>query len=154
MKVLDTYQAPFGKIPELRLSNVPRWGIVKMSKKQSVAEHSFNVAAITSYLCNALGMDDEAEKAEICDALWHDYDEIFTGDIPTTAKVKQDSHPTIVKLADLLESYAFCDNHCTDTKEIKNWVLKPMYNKIIAVSDYLEIPYEVYSEFMEGGSHV
>lgn len=81
----------------MRMSNVKRWGIITMSRQQSVAEHSYNVA------CIAMVISDEILKAS---SVWHDVDhqvtidttallqwclchdlpEVVTGDIPTPLK--------------------------------------------------------------------
>ena len=105
----------------LRAQDVKRWGIVRMHKQQSLAEHSFNVAMIARALAKALGVPDEQiTKAALC----HDLDEIITGDIPTpfkamarekgmelneiyqhaTGRTLAKVYENIVKLADILEA--------------------------------------------------
>lgn len=81
----------------MRLSSVKRWGIIEMSRTQSVAEHSYNVAVITTGIVNALELDskevefDEATRDYIRSttvqwALAHDLPELVSGDIPTPMK--------------------------------------------------------------------
>lgn len=67
------------------LSNIYRWAVVPTIRRQSVAEHSFFVACLVSHLCRETGIEkavgvtrDELVQA----ALFHDLDEVITGDIP------------------------------------------------------------------------
>lgn len=112
----------------LRAQDVKRWGIVRMSKQQSLAEHSFNVAMIARALAKAVNYDDEQlTKAALC----HDLDEIVTGDIPTPFKVMARRQGTelnaiykhatgrnltqleadLLKLADLVEAHWYVSEY-------------------------------------------
>lgn len=102
----------------LRLCHVPRWTTVPLTRPQSVAEHSYRVAAISFYLMHRLGL--YATMAEtIAEAIGHDAPEHATGDIPSTQKpvpVEDPSVPHqvgtyILKLADLLEAFTYLGNH-------------------------------------------
>lgn len=82
----------------LRLSNVKRWGIVEMSRPQSVAEHTANVALLAMNLIATyndqctLSDDDIATLTEkqqlklLQSCLVHDLPEIYSGDIPAPFK--------------------------------------------------------------------
>lgn len=84
----------------LSLLHVPRWAVVRMSRPQSVAEHSFAVAMITQELMTRnpdivlrnSPEDDGVIRGVvrhdnvIWHALTHDIDECVTGDIPGIAK--------------------------------------------------------------------
>lgn len=60
-----------------------RWGIVRLVRPQSVAEHTFLVAHYANDLCVFLGVSTDIHLATLQLALWHDAkDEIFTGDLP------------------------------------------------------------------------
>lgn len=101
----------------LALSHVPRWGIVKMARPQTVADHSFRVAAITFELT--------AKPEYMAWALVHDIGESRSGDIPSSFKddyiraKERGSTPwprrlnpspeaeRMVKLADLIETTTF-----------------------------------------------
>lgn len=79
----------------MRLSSVKRWGIIEMSRAQSVAEHSYNVAAISLAIINAIadGIEDSGMALQPITlltlewALLHDLTELVTGDLPTPVKV-------------------------------------------------------------------
>lgn len=63
---------------ELRdLSFITRWSIVR-----TIADHSFYVALYTNDICHLLDLPAEIRLAALQYALWHDVDEIFTGDMP------------------------------------------------------------------------
>ncbi len=67
----------------LRAQDIERWTIVNVVRKQSLAEHTFNVIAIARSLARYVGIRDENIMKYAFD---HDLDEILTGDIPTPAK--------------------------------------------------------------------
>ena len=64
------------------LDFVPRWAIVRTVRPQSVATHSFFVAAYTNDLCLLLDVPMKIHLSAMQYAICHDWDEIFTGDIP------------------------------------------------------------------------
>jgi hypothetical protein len=127
MVIKEKYDAPFGDAPDLRLSLIKRWGIIKMSREQSVAEHSFNVAVITKKLCEMFGKDGILEGVVyndlIAEAIFHDCCEVFTGDIPSVVKEPSPCHcHPIVKLADLIESFVFFRDNCVDRDAVHRWI--------------------------------
>lgn len=131
MVIREKHDGPFGLIPELRCSIVKRWGIIKMSTTQSVAEHSFNVAVITGKLCDVLGLDGNHKNQLMVEAILHDTDEVYTGDIPTPAKANSSSHCNyIVKLADCIEALIFLRSNCIDSSRVAKWVEKNISAKI------------------------
>lgn len=70
----------------LRLADVPRWVIVPMKRRQSVAEHSFRVAVIAGELA-AYWMGKKGPGVEVVmAAIVHDADEAYTGDVPGNLK--------------------------------------------------------------------
>lgn len=75
----------------INLSFVQRWIIVPMLRRDSVAEHSYRVAAIAEFLADRLEQhDDHKTKLDrlrlLRLALRHDLDEVLSGDIPTPCK--------------------------------------------------------------------
>jgi len=78
---------------ELRtLQFVPRWAIVRTSRTQSVAEHSYYVALYSRWIIRAVCCikwlaDNDVGVDEVLDAaLTHDIEESFTSDIPNPIK--------------------------------------------------------------------
>lgn len=68
---------------ELRdLAYVPRWGIVRTLRQQSTAEHSYYVTLYANDIAAFLGLPTDTQLRIVKYALWHDMDELLTGDIP------------------------------------------------------------------------
>lgn len=70
----------------LRLDLVPRWQLEPMLRTQSVAEHSFRVAAIVMDLCDAFQADPDVQAGAVMWAIMHDGPEAETGDIDYRVK--------------------------------------------------------------------
>ena|ERR1700741_2341914 len=70
----------------LALSHVPRWAIVRHAVPQSVADHSFRVAAIVIELWLRLGPPEVNLGNLVIRALTHDVNESVTSDIPSVIK--------------------------------------------------------------------
>jgi len=68
------------------MSFVPRWSIARRIKDQSVAEHTFYAIYYTHVICVELKLDRENTLKAMELAVYHDMEEIFTGDIPGPAK--------------------------------------------------------------------
>lgn len=133
------------------LDTIKRWQIVETSKTQSVAEHTMNVMFIADWIWQTLH-DEEYERTEdiqmvnwdirrmVMEAvLYHDVDELITGDIPTPIKamipkdslksriegllpeVANNKFPAavldMVKLADLLEASSFLERYGVDQEQ-------------------------------------
>ena len=70
----------------LRAQYVKRFHIVHTVKHQSIAEHSFNVAMIAREISVRFGRSEAAINMAVLAAIYHDLDEVITGDIPTPTK--------------------------------------------------------------------
>lgn len=79
-------------LPSLRrehrdLAYIRRWSIMRLQHQQNVAEHSFYVALYAFDIASALLDPRDPEVGHITWlALWHDVEEVWTGDIPGPAK--------------------------------------------------------------------
>lgn len=119
-----------------RASDVSRWQIVKTTRRQSVAEHSYHVAMIARGLCRRMDCVYLQDRV-VNYALLHDLAEVVTGDIAPPLKrvlgterlgelesrIRVDGEAIdeaervkyIVKMADLIEAVKFLDDHaCND----------------------------------------
>lgn len=103
--------------------DVKRWTIIPMGRQQNLAEHTFNVVAISRAIARLLDMDDVNVMKYAFD---HDLDEVIGGDIPTTAKEEfgigicyggkgkgkcTAKEIAIVKLADTIEASWYIDHY-------------------------------------------
>src|SRR5919202_5216240 len=72
-----------------RLRFIQRWRLMRNAVPESVAEHSFRVALLAHALCTigraVFGRDVPVERV-VTLALFHDAEEVITGDIPTPVK--------------------------------------------------------------------
>lgn len=68
---------------KLRAQDVTRWNIVTTVRKQSLAEHLFNTAILVEEICDKMGI---SAVSAMHYALYHDMEEIITGDIPSPTK--------------------------------------------------------------------
>jgi len=107
---------------DARLSVIQRWVVVDTIKKQSVAEHCFNVERIARRIAEDWFGDVDLDLVSQI-ALHHDDDEAISGDIPGPAKnILSEKYldsvagmwynspcleRQIVKLADKMEAYWF-----------------------------------------------
>lgn len=97
---------------QLRLQYVKRWHVVHQTHDQSVAEHSINTAFIARELAARLGLSHRIQDLVTVAALFHDIDEVITGDIPGPFKRtipeevfgRSPEARVIVKLADMMET--------------------------------------------------
>lgn len=81
----------------LKMSYVKRWAIIDMSRDQSLAEHSYNVAILARRIVLDMPKDpfhglmgglnpSEFMNVVLAWALCHDLPEVYTGDIPSAFK--------------------------------------------------------------------
>jgi 5'-deoxynucleotidase YfbR-like HD superfamily hydrolase len=68
------------------LAYIRRWSIMRLQHQQNVAEHCFYVALYTHDLAMILGLSTQEVLNVVYVALWHDIEEVWTGDIPGPAK--------------------------------------------------------------------
>ena len=72
-----------------RMKYINRWGLMRNTQSENIAEHSLEVAYIAHALAlireRRLGIPCDAERAAVL-AMFHDCTEIITGDMPTPIK--------------------------------------------------------------------
>ncbi len=72
-----------------RLKNIKRWSLMRNTRDENVQEHSHMVAVIAHALCmiNNRVMGGSADEKEVLAyAVYHDANEVITGDLPTPIK--------------------------------------------------------------------
>lgn len=100
---------------QLRLQDVQRWHTVRMrGPNQSVAEHSYNVAAMGRRYLQIAGRH-ELIGPYLEMALVHDNEESLTGDVPSPAKAKAPPPETlldyVLRVCDLQEAALFLQRY-------------------------------------------
>jgi 5'-deoxynucleotidase YfbR-like HD superfamily hydrolase len=106
------------KPEERELAYVPRWSILRVNKRQSVAEHCYFVTRYVIELAKLLNYPLKSDFIET--VLCHDDGEIHSGDIPTPWKKKigireevleiealTDFERKLLKIADVLEAILY-----------------------------------------------
>lgn len=77
-----------------RMKYINRWALMKNTYNENLCEHSFEVAVIAHALCvignERLNKNYDADKAAVV-ALYHDFSEIITGDMPTPVKYRNET---------------------------------------------------------------
>lgn len=72
-----------------RMKYINRWGLMRNTRNENIAEHSLDTAIITHLLCQLrnkrFGGNVNCERAAVL-AVFHDVPEIITGDMPTPVK--------------------------------------------------------------------
>ena len=141
----------------MRMMVIKRWGIISMTRTQSVAEHSYNVAMMALNICNNSRRLEVSVERILMLALTHDLPEIHTGDIPMSLKtddIKQalkeyenanypllasfkhrsmELETLIVKVADIMEAITYCRRYCDDPRSSQ--VIQGLHEAIDSVVD-------------------
>ena len=136
----------------MRMMVIKRWGIISMTRTQSVAEHSYNVAMMALNIYNNCRSLDVSVERILILALTHDLPEIHTGDIPMSLKtddikqaVKEYENATypklsafkrqskeiellVVKIADIMEAITYCRRYSDDSRS--NEVVQGLHDAI------------------------
>lgn len=103
---------------QLAMSYTKRWVICPTYRDQSVAEHTFRVICIALFLLESVRREDDSAGVDtlhlLLDVIYHDADEVHTGDVPSTSKhgtgaVPDERDPTIRlrKVADSIETLSY-----------------------------------------------
>lgn len=141
-------------VKSLKLSHVPRWSIIDMTKSQAVSDHVYRVMVISVAIYNVLITirGNDVDLGVILRlALFHDLEEGATGDIPTPIKVKMGlkdkSNPKttediVVKLADILESMIQLRRYATNPDRLIKIHEKVLNETIELLGNAANIPRE------------
>ena len=77
-----------------RMKYINRWALMRNTESENLYEHSFEVAVIAHALCvignERFSREYDADRAAVI-ALYHDFSEILTGDMPTPVKYRNES---------------------------------------------------------------
>jgi hypothetical protein len=132
-------------IDALKLSHVPRWSIVDLSRKQSVSDHSYRATIIFIFLIKELNIKVEHLGESLLTSLFHDVAEARTGDIPSSYKRVEDRPEhmcgvvrEVFKVADCVEAFIWASRYAVgDIKGVLKDVKKNMVKHAQRVVDIL-----------------
>ncbi len=126
-----------------RLSMIPRWSVLPVLKKQTVADHTYQVCQISRLLMTYHVERDNPEfwANTLVQALDHDLEEAAIGDAPSSAKKPKNYKELartkgqtylIVKLADIIEALCFLQEEALLGNYWTNEGVVGKYNQEIA----------------------
>lgn len=135
---------------EIREFNqVPRWSIVRTLRQQFLAEHIFFVTMYANDVGVFIGLEDADQLALLQMCLWHEADELFTGDITGPAKrgLVRDREAWDTKLAQW-SGKLFKD---LETRDGSNTAQRrALVEAIVKLADYLDECCEMGNELQLG----
>lgn len=136
---------------------VPRWSIVRTNRQQYLAEHSYFVAMYANDIGVYLGLSlDELGKL-LQMALWHDVEEIFSGDIPGPCKRAgmSDRKGWDTKLRGWLKQVFWRLSERDGSEPNRKWRLAPeAFEAIIKLADMIDECCEMGTELQMGNQTV
>ncbi len=124
MKQSDFYSLLF------RMKNINRWGLMRNTVNENLSEHSME-AAVLSHALALIGnrkfqKNHDAEKIAVA-ALFHDMNEILTGDLPTPVKYYNEAIRTAYK--------ALEEHSCEKMLSLLDEDLRPEYEKLLSLNE-------------------
>ncbi len=125
-----------------RMKNIFRWGLMRNTRKESLSEHSLEVAYIAHALAlirnRRFGGSVDANRIAVA-AMFHDTSEIITGDMPTPIKYYNEDIKKVYKQIESVADNTLIDMLPEDLRED----YAPLYNmddeskRIIKAADKL-----------------
>jgi 5'-deoxynucleotidase YfbR-like HD superfamily hydrolase len=145
-----------------QLNNMVRWNGVNRIKDETVAHHSFMVTWFTRLIVEEVFTDNTPKLIATTYSIFHDFDEMFTGDILHTLKYNDINGEQIKNELDLyLKSrinHKFPINTTKTNDLLNNTLLKkdiPIYiSKIVKISDWLSMQFYLQKEIDLGNRSV
>lgn len=144
----------------LRMKYINRWGLMRNTWNESLAEHSLDVAILAHALCiirnKHYGGALNPERAAVI-ALFHDAGEIITGDLPTPVKYKNDALRTAYKAVEHEGARVMASLQPAELQaETQAWLTGSLLNdaerKIVKAADRLSALIKCMEE-RQSGSH-
>ena len=109
-----------------RMRYIERWSLMRSSVKENLMEHSFETAMLTHILCeigNRIFNKHYDTKTAVLVAMYHDVNEVITGDMPTPVKYLNSDIKTTYKQIEVQAR-----KHLYDMLPD---VLKPAFNELL-----------------------
>ncbi len=110
-----------------RMKHINRWGLMRNTWRETLSEHSFDVAVITYGLAvignTRLGQSYNCERAALL-GLLHDASEIITGDLPTPVKYHNEDIKQAYKQVEQIANHTLLQMLPNDMREDYRTVLE------------------------------
>lgn len=142
------------------LSCTLRWNGKNVNKGENVAEHSHFVTWVTRIICEHLfigGNSTEAKLDAVTFAIFHEIDEIYSGDVLHNLKYNEFNGYDIRMAIDTYVSKMVMEDFGGDSKHsdmIMNKVMSPNLTTkhIVKIADWMAMVYFCYREVLMGNS--
>lgn len=142
-----------------QLNNMVRWNGLNRIKEETVAHHSYFVAMVSRLLAEEIfGKDDVEIKLQITTyAIFHDFDEMFTGDIAHVVKYGNAYGEELRNLLDLIIKDKV-NAKFNKERESENLIVEVMTSvpflvkKVVKVADWLSMVFYLKKELNLGNS--
>ncbi len=119
-----------------RMKYIERWGLMRNTRRETLSEHSLEVAFIAHALCviknRRLGGNVDADRAAVV-AMFHDTTEILTGDLPTPIKYYSEEIKNVYKGIEQVAGEKLCELLPPDLKDDFSDIYNPQDEEIIKI---------------------
>ncbi len=127
-----------------RMKYISRWGLMRNTRTENIAEHSLETAIITHLLCELhnrrFGGNVDVSQAVLA-AVYHDVPEIITGDLPTPVKYYDPEIKGAYKRVEEAAAVKLVDSLPDDLKDAYEPLLKesedPQIARLVKAADKL-----------------
>jgi 5'-deoxynucleotidase YfbR-like HD superfamily hydrolase len=143
-----------------QINNMVRWNGVSRIKDETVAHHSYIVAWLSRVIAEEMFDDDSIKLKIVSFALFHDFDEMFTGDVLNPFKYNSFNGVEIRNCIDEFLNYKIknkFNSQSNSDKMFRELLLKdfPDYvSKIVKVSDWFSMYFYLVKEIKLGNKGV
>lgn len=145
-----------------QLNNMVRWNGMNRIKDETVAHHSFIVTWFTRLIVEEVFTDNEPKLIATTYSIFHDFDEMFTGDILHTLKYNTLNGDKIKSELEIYLKQSINNKFPVNTTKtndlLNNTLLKkdiPIYiSKIVKIADWLSMQFYLQKEIDLGNRSV
>jgi len=130
----------------LSLNNIKRWTTVDTLRIQTVAEHTFNVLVYSLAIAKEIEIRYDKTidfQALAMTILYHDSNEIITGDLPSDTKEEiypMEIVPCIIKIADTIEALIFIKRYGVKSEEVEEFLTRKLNRYVKHLTAFLGDP--------------
>lgn len=136
-----------------QLNNMVRWNGANRIKDETVAHHSYIVSWFSRVLAEEIFEDDSIKLKVVSFALFHDFDEMFTGDILNPFKYNEYNGVEVRNSIDEFLKFKIKNKFKTDSKTDKMFVnlltkdFPDFVSKLVKICDWISMYFYLKKEF-------